>query len=471
MAGWHRQVGLGLMRANDDGRRPASIRALRVRLSSSYEIRALAGTLLGNAPGLLLPFVMTSILGIGRDTDAYFYAFSLTLLAATLSTSVLENNLLPAIQQQRAGGATHLRRWLKQVAAQSVIVVSCGYLIVATAGSVLVLSRSTWTTEEQQACLVVLAILAIFMATVAVNSVLAATHYSTGDFLTPTITLALRSVVPGIALIFVNPGYLAIEILAGGVVVGEALRGVTMSISLRSRLKELSQAGAAPVVDSHVWRTAAPQALSQLMTAVAPVIDRSFAAPLGAGSVTLIDLSEKVFYAPMVAINSSLVLVAGARWARIGTEDVDRLSTDYHRTVRRALSVSCVIMLLVIVATIVVTNLSPKLVAGADSLTLRDLIIYLMLGLPAGVIITLGGRFLVITRQVYLLPYLAAINFIANTLGDLVGVHYLGLSGIVLASTVQRWLLAGIILWLCRRLLTTKFERLRYNPRFWTKSR
>lgn len=59
------------------------------KLTRRPALRALAGTLAGNLPGLLLPFLITARVEAGRLTDAYFFAFALVVFGTTIVSLTL----------------------------------------------------------------------------------------------------------------------------------------------------------------------------------------------------------------------------------------------------------------------------------------------------------------------------------------------------------------------------------------------
>src|SRR5580704_8253786 len=103
--------------------------------------RALLGTIAGNAVGFLLPFAVTSHYGIGRLTDAYFFALGFAIFGTVLSATVIEANALPLISAGKQRGAHAIRMVARRVAGQSVLGVFAAYLPVAVCGSLIVASH------------------------------------------------------------------------------------------------------------------------------------------------------------------------------------------------------------------------------------------------------------------------------------------------------------------------------------------
>src|SRR5207244_708562 len=87
-------------------------------------------------------------------------------------------------------------------------------------------------------------------------------------------------------------------------------------------------------------RVAAAGGLAALIASASPLIDRSVATSLHPGSVTIIDLGERVLQVPLTIISMSLVLVAGTYWASLLTSDVPTLRHHFRRTIARGVGVS-----------------------------------------------------------------------------------------------------------------------------------
>ena len=157
--------------------------------------------------------------------------------------------------------------------------------------------------------------LAALVILVAVNSVSAAALYALDEFLLPTFSQAFRGALPLCVLPFLGRGYATVEVIALLAVMGEVGRSVLLASSVARRSRRLPADSPSGEVPPSVWRVMAPHAINMVIIAVNPVVDRAVASSLRPGSVTVVDLAEKVSYVPTLILMSSIVLVAGTRWA------------------------------------------------------------------------------------------------------------------------------------------------------------
>ena len=413
---------------------------------------ALIGTLIGNAPGLVLPFAITAHFGIGRVTDAYVFAFAGALFGASLASGVLEANVLPAATLMLSRGGAGFRRFAERIALQASLVSLLFYPLVVTAVALFVVRHGGWTHDERHTTLVMSTGFVSLVCFVSASSALAGSVYALGDFLTPTTTQALRSVAALSALPFLGRHYADVELLPLILAAGEAARITVLVVRIRLSNQRRGGAASAPRTPP-VWRFAAPHAFNMIVLAVNPVVDRAVATTLSPGSTTVLDLAEKIFSGPMTVVVSSVVLVAGARWASLNSEGAAaRLAADYRRTVQTVTAVAASLAALTALAVIVAAPLARAHFGSAGSKVVLASVV-LLSGIPTGSIATLSARLLTSARRTAALPIFAVTGVASNLVGDVVGVHIWGLYGIVGATVVTSSLNAVLLVGYCRRLL------------------
>jgi len=400
--------------------------------------RALVGTLIGSAPGFLLPFAVARTVGIGGATDAYVFALAVAQAVATLASGVLETNVLPAAEKSRRLGGGHLVSFKRRMTRQAVVVVALVYVAIGFASWTYVAWGTSWTHAERNLAYTVLALLLAFVCLTAANSVAAAALYALDDFLTPTLSQACRSLVPFLILALGLPDWYTLACVAAALAIGELVRGAILRIRLRRLVPDGPVPPADSVETSEVWRWAAPSALSLLIVAAYPLVDRGVAASLPPGSVTVLDLGEKIFYVPMLVVTSSLVLVAGARWSAMRLSEPAQVAADFRRTVLRVVWVSIGITVASIVALRLGSSLVGPTFAGQPTRNIVWITAVLLVGLPVAAVATLGARLLTSLQRTRALPLFAIWALGANVVGDFIGAHFFGLRGIAGATVASR---------------------------------
>jgi peptidoglycan biosynthesis protein MviN/MurJ (putative lipid II flippase) len=440
---------------------PALIRKLE-RLMRRATGRALLGTFIGNAPGFLLPFAITARMHVGHLTDAYAFALGLAILASGLFTGVLQTNVLPIAQRMKDLGRAAFLGRLRGMSIQVVGISTLLYAAIGVASLAYIDSNTHWTHQQHELLLGATIIFSVFVCASAINAILSAGLNALDSFLSPAATQALRSIMPLAAIGFVSRdtgGLLTIALLLAG---GELIRTFVLAYQLRKSTLSLAP-GPAPDdyrAELPLWRVAAPAALSLLISGASPLIDRVVAAPLHAGSVTYIDLGEKVFQVPLTIVSTSLVLVAATYWAAIRTTDIPRLTEHVRRTLVRGGAVCVALVAGMIGALGAVSIIAGGTLAGGSTSKLVSIVALLLVGLPAAFVITCGAWFLASTRATYLLPVLGVAYFLTNLGFDVVGAQLLGVRGIALSSTLCRCLHAVVYLIIMKRLLASHFHGL-----------
>ena len=414
--------------------------------------RALLGTVAGSGPGFLLPFAITASVGLSRETDAWFFALALTTFATGLLTIVLEANSLPVAQRELERGRLALAGFLGRTTRQAVVAALASYLVVVLVGAVALELRAGWSTADRTLALVVVMALTPYVVITTCCSVVAAGLYAFGDFFAPMASQCLRALLPiGLLAVAGGGGRGVLVGVALAMAVGEGLRLVLLRRRVRSRMGGLRKGEAGAPTD--LWATALPHALAMVVSAAVPVVDRLVAAPLPTGSVTLIDLGERAFYAPMLAIMSSVVLVAGAEWARIDPADAARLRATWRRALRRGAIASIAAAVAVAAGLEVACALAGDTLAGVPTDALRSVVLIFLVGLPGATAAALGARLLTSTRTTRLLPWFAVGTFGLNLVADLGGAAWLGVNGIAAASTLTRTASAAAYVVVCAGLL------------------
>jgi peptidoglycan biosynthesis protein MviN/MurJ (putative lipid II flippase) len=432
--------------------------------------RALLGTIVGNAPGFLLPFAIALRFHIGPLTDAYAFALGVATFASAIFVVVLQSNVLPILQRMKRFGRVAFVNRLRRITFASTAVATLLYAATASASIIYIDQQSHWTAQQHTVLVATTAAFAIFVIASATNSLLSAALNALDSFLAPAATQAIKAIIPLAAIGVIPRDASGLLIISGLVALGELLRTGFLYVQVRRSISVLPDL---PAPDGYaaelpMWRTAGPHGLSMLVAAASPLIDRGVAASLPAGSVTLVDLGEKTFQVPLQILSTSLVLVAGTHWANMLTSDVSALRHHFRKTIVRG-TMLCLALLVGMCAPLAVFGaLAGSTFAGEPTIKVIVIITLLLAGLPGAFIISAGARLLASTRSTYLLPWFALCSFSTNLIFDIIGAHWLGVQGIALSSTIYRCVNAVLYLVVIGRLMNTDFHGLRLT---WGRSR
>jgi peptidoglycan biosynthesis protein MviN/MurJ (putative lipid II flippase) len=407
-----------------------------------------AATVLGSATGALLPFVITNVYQ-PQQTDPYFLVAGSVVAVTSIFTVVLRGTVVPFAMAWRARGAgtawTTAARISWQMAAGStaLTVVAVGVLVLV------VVPRSSLTPDQARVVLECLVCLTPLPAIMTWCSVLCGLLYSADRFFLATWTEGLRSLVACAVLVLPVTGK-PIWTVAAALTVGEGIRALVLRVAARNSLglqeerdgpalQEERPADSAPQPLSQYWRVALTQVLSLSIGGFSPLIDRAFASTQPVGSVTALELAEKLFYTPMMLLASGVGLVVATRWARMAESGQwAHLAEDHRRWQVRFFACSAVVAVASISVVYAAESLFYRIVNLPMSIDFALLFAAYAIGLPFAMVGNLGARLFVACRNTRLLPFFALVLVTINTVGDAVGVALYGLTGIALASSAYR---------------------------------
>jgi putative peptidoglycan lipid II flippase len=405
---------------------------------------AIGGTVIGNALGAALPFAVAFWFGSGAATDAYFYALGVVLFLNSLVSLAVEASTTPFVVGLKLAGARPVRKFVRRVVWQSVGATALATAVVTATVGVLVIPSISFTGEQQEGVLRTLIILAPLPVFVTVNAVLAGAHYAYGRFFIATSSLASRSLF---ALLF---GMLlqqeaGIDSVAYGLVVGEVLRSLLLGSSLFRLLRASSPPApdeapnsAEPVSTRAFWRAVVPQVAAVALGSVNLVVDRTVAAPLGVGRVTILELTQRLVFTPILLVTSGIGVVLGSRWAQLCQDETRdgrlHLRRDFIRTQRWTLVLSSG---LAAGSIAVVWGAQHALADAVGLLEPRRLAMTFALiatGIPFALASQIAVRLLIAARRTGFFPVIASVSLAVNLGLDVLLARYFDVAGIALAS-------------------------------------
>src|SRR4051794_35897606 len=106
-------------RSHVENRAPGGLRARRQLTSPALALRrrsalAAAGTILGSAPGMLLPFAIVAVLDNADETDRYFLLVAISTFLVALFGNTAAGVMAPMVVQAReAFGRSGVETWLR----------------------------------------------------------------------------------------------------------------------------------------------------------------------------------------------------------------------------------------------------------------------------------------------------------------------------------------------------------------------
>lgn len=462
-----------------DGR--AASRGERLRAAArSPSARALAGTILGSAPGLALPFLITLKYGATSLTDAFYFAYAISSFSASLCNGSVAASLLPSLARAREhGGMPAVQARARTLSRQSVLAVGAFHVVMSIAALLVVLFGTPWAGDTQQLTALCLAALSLFVVAVALSTVQVAALQALGDFFSPTASVGLRAMLPVAALLVVPTTGTGLLVLALLTWLGEVLRILWLHRRVRAHARRAEAAtdrvlaeGAGPALAAgaaggldqsgeQVWARVAHNGVALAVLSANPLVARAIAAHDGPGAVTLIELAERFLFIPWLALSTSVVVVAGARWSRhLAQDDLTALAADYRRTRTRLWLLStggAVVLAAAVGGALMVVG--DRLVGDRAGELAAMTAVLLVAALPPTIVGILAQRLLTVVGATRPLPAISALGFGVNLAACLAGYVALGLIGIVLGGALARVAMLGASAWSVRRWLTQVADR------------
>lgn len=414
-----------------------STSSLRKRLTDTA--RATGGTALGSVFGAILPFAIAAWFPDKAITDAYFLAFGGILFAIGLVAVVLEGIVVSFAVEARSHGALTLREFARRSAIQGALVALVCSAAIVLAFQIVVLPHTGLSTDVQKQAMRFLWPLSLLPMFAAAASILAGSLYSLNRYFLPTTSQGLRAGSALVAAVLLR-SQLGMHSVVVGLLFGEALRLVLLASALARSTKMLPvESSGPPHRIEGLWRTMLPQTVSMSIVGLGPIIDRLVSARIGIGSVTLLELAEKLFYMPLFLMVTGVGLVSNVTWSQLGRRGAWlALRRDYYvsQTIVAALGTFAAVGA---AATVFLfrSPLSAAVAIGSPSDLVATFTLY-ALGLPFALSSHLSVRLLVAHRHTRVLVVMATVGLVVNLVADLAFAALWGVPGIALASSLVR---------------------------------
>jgi hypothetical protein len=387
------------------------------------EFIVFGATVLGMAPGFMVPFAASIVLP-AADADVLLLGYAIMLFLSTVVGLAVEANTIGEYGRR----PTRVRwSWSSNFGGYTrrLLLVSAGIVVV-------VAPLLTWVYSSNRGpgALVVIAwpfALAGFVATV--TGLFSGVVVARGGASWCVGSQSLRA-LPALTymLALPEPGMVAI---AWCFVFGEVLRASALG-ALALRRPD----NAVPEADEQ-WqsRGAMWQMLSTSGSQVSPAVDRWFLTLGGAGSIAAYEIADKAFYVGYKLVTGGLLLRRMAAW---GNLDARGRTAARRMVVADARQLAGVGLLMAPVAVgAVAAALAVGLVPDNWSTGLLWAAI-LCVGLPLGIVHLLLSRLLVVLRQQWKLLPLTCVGVVANLVLDIVFFLAFGPVGIVLSTVGTR---------------------------------
>lgn len=403
------------------------------------DLSSAIAAVVGSLPGFTLPFVAALVLS-PRGSDVLLLAVSVAVTQAVIVSSAVDLTTIAEYGRLLGRGAepsaSALRAYRWRVLRFALLLTVLVTPVLAAAYASRVPDRGEFIG------LVAMAAAAPVLGALA--SMLSGECVARGAPVVPVAVQAMRSLVPAMLLI-AWPGA-PLWLVAASLPVGEAVRGVILLVSCR-RLRRAQVGAKQEYADELPAHGLLAQAASSGVTQLGPAVDRLFLASSGAGYISAYEMADRLMYAAAQFFSLTFVYRRVATWARLPAMEGDKARRMLRRDARTlgiAVAVLTVAGVLGCVAALTSGLLPANWTQGFWWGTL------VMLSVPAHGFNVVGTRMLVVSRKQHLMLWIAIATVVLNAALDAVFYWWLGPIGIVVATVVVRWVMAGVYLALLR---------------------
>lgn len=405
------------------------------------DLSTAVAAILGSLPGFTLPFVAALVLA-PSTSDVLLLAMSVAITqsvivsAAVDVTTIAEYGRLLGRDAEPTKAAVRAFRWR---------VVRFALLLTVLVTPVLAISYASRFADRGQ-FLALVGVVVVSPVLAAVSSMLSGECVARGAPVLPVGFQAMRTLVPSV-LLLAWPGA-PLWLVAAALPVGEALRGVVLLTTLRRLRRE--QAAGREHVDGLAPQGLIAQAASSGVTQLGPAVDRVFLASAGTGYISAYEMADRLMYAAAQFFSLTFVYRRVATWAKLPAMAPEPAG----RMLRRDAKVLGGASLVLTVGGIV--GCGAALWSGllpADWTLGFWWGLLVMLTVPAHGFNVVGTRMLVVSRKQPIMLWIAIATAVLNAGLDAAFYAWLGPIGVVVATVVLRWVMAGVYLVLLRRIL------------------
>lgn len=406
------------------------------------DLSSAIAAVLGSLPGFTLPFVAALVLQPGAS-DLLLLAMSVAITQSIIVSSAVD---VTAIAEYGRLFGRDAEPTVAAVRRFRFRVVRFALLLTVVVTPVLAAVYASRTADRGE-FLALVGVVAVSPVIASVSSMLAGECTARGKPVIPVGFQAMRTLVPSVLLLVWSSAPL--WLVAAALPVGEALRSVILLVTLR-RLRRVQVPAARERVDDLPAYGLLAQAGSSGVTQLGPAVDRTFLASSGTGYISAYEMADRLMYAAAQFFSLTFVYRRVATWARLPATTPEKAG----RMLRRDGKVLGTASVVLTVAGVVACG-----AALASGLLPADWRLgfwwglLVMLSVPAHGFNVVGTRMLVVSRKQRYMLYIAVATAVLNAALDVLFYLWLGPIGIVVATVVLRWSMAGVYLVLLRRIL------------------
>jgi putative peptidoglycan lipid II flippase len=392
---------------------------------------------LGRGVAFFIPIVIAWTFKVNLETDAFFLAYGIVFLIASIFSAAAESVLVPFVTET-LDDLVDTRRFLNGVLlATTLVLVPLTGIFVGSARALLpfVTSLSPETAHQIFMILLELSPLVLLVSWASIFNGALNAH---GKFWLPALSPSIRGIIV-IASAITLKDSLGIHSLALGYIIAELLRVIFSA--LMAQRQGLFGLRASFTISAHTrdfFKISFFQLVGNASIGINPVVDRLFATYAGTGAITLLEYGRNLFLAGVGVLTSGFFIVILTDWSHQYSQESN------ENFGKRVGNVVKVVILLSVVASAFLGLLRFPLVSAVygNGLTHDEtqMVIQLfglfILGILPFVLSSLYAKAHVAMKNSKVLMQTALISNVLNLLLNYVLFKLIGLQGLVLSTGI-----------------------------------
>lgn len=418
-------------------------------------VRVGPATVLAQVMSFGSSIALATLLGPSTQTDAYYLALSVPALAYGVLIAAARLGGIPALTEiAHNRSAQRFERACREVVSATLVAsVLLSVAITAVMSAVLpaVAGGSARLHELTREFMLELSPYAVTGALIGVLGAILAVR---GRFAISMLVLVFEPALKTVLLILFHRQLGAQALVIGSVVGNLAAAVLLWAILWRDGVPlHFERFRQSPVV-RNVLKISVPLLVGQSVIQFNPVIDRTFAAPLGAGSVTEFELGVRLFTAPASLLAATLAAPLAATWAaRLERGGWEAVTASLQRVM---IAVTLLVPPLVAVGIVLrrqAIGLAYASHAYSNAAIGRTASVFamLLLGLLPQLLIPTLATLFIIRRETIFPMKVGIANCVLNAVLDWALRGPLGVGGIALSTSLTLAILCAVYAWAANR--------------------
>jgi putative peptidoglycan lipid II flippase len=401
----------------------------------------------GKSFGFLIPFFIAAWFGVGKETDAFFFAYGLIIFLATIFSPVVEGIIVPFIAEARAKGAdigAFVGRILGMSAA-GLCALSALFLLVIKP----LLAVVTRFSPEGLSLIYIILLESILLVVLLVwTSILAGSLNAYKVFGIPALSPAFRAIAT-LSFIFTLKDLIGVHAIAWGYVVGEVFRLCILLLMLhRVNIFRIKISLGWDEKFSDFFKTSSYQVTGMSILAFTPVINKIMASWLGHGNVSLLEYADRLYMIPVAFLSSGLIVTLLPHWSeRYQANGNVKLKND----VSKAIKIVGILSILLTGFLLLIKGYLVDLVYGYGKFpkekinVIKEIFGFYLIGIAPYFLSQLYVRAFLTKKNTKVLLSVSIIMFIGTLIFNLIFTKLMGVSGIAMSASTVAVLCFGFL--------------------------